>query len=329
MDPIKVSVLGLRGHAGQHIDFLKQNPAVVLEKVYYYRVPPSDCVGLPMTGTLSDCLSSDVIIVSTPTSSHAEYMSALVEFDGYILLEKPAVNTKDQIRELQRLPESLKSRVRVNFNFQFHEFRALLFELIRGGQLGKVFAFDVHTSHGVAFRQDWDNTWRVDNETGLGPLETTGIHYIQFALTEFGECAERNVYTGCLSGRPQAIDTGIIYMTMEDSTWVRIRHSYAAPYAIRFEVWGTEGYVVYDGRTATLHSPRDTFDSSGRYADPPISGTWEIEFQKAWIQSLVKAQSAFLDIARGGILLDPSVFDRDVSAMSVLVGSHNDASARI
>ena len=294
----------------------------MLHKVYYYRSTPPGHADLPITDTLSDCLSSDVIIISTPTSSHIDYVRALSDYGGYILLEKPAVNSQDHIRELLNLPASLKRRTRVNFNFNFHPLAVLFSDLIGSGQLGKVFSFDVHTSHGVAFRKDWGNTWRVDNETGLGPLETTGIHYIQFSLREFGDCTGRNIQTECLSGRPSAIDTGLVNLTMADGTWVRIRHSYAAPYAVRFELWGSEGYLVYDGEVANLYHPRDTFDSNGRFTSPPLKASWDIEFQQAWSESLEKAQMDFLSVVQEGTLLDPSEFDRDVSAMGVLLGSH-------
>ena len=328
IDRIKVSVIGLRGHAGQHIAFLKNNSNVLLEKIYYYRDALPDYADLPITDSLSDCMSADVIIISTPTPSHIEYIRALSDYHGYIFLEKPAVNSADHILELHSLPTSLKQRTRVGFNFNFHPLAALFSDLIRTGQLGKVFSFDVHTSHGVAFRDDWGNTWRVDNETGLGPLETTGIHYIQFSIKEFGDCIGRNLHTECLSGRPGAIDTGFITLTMEDGTLVRIRHSYAAPYAVRFELWGTEGYLVYDGEVANLFHPRNTFDEHGRFTNPPLKASWEIKFQQGWFESLEKTQKDFLEIAQKGVLLDPLDFDRDVSAMEILLRGRSDQSVQ-
>lgn len=322
-DRIKASVIGLRGHAGLHIDFIRQNPNAVLDKVYYNRETPSGYESLPITNSLSDCLTSDVIIISTPTASHFEYMELLSDYPGYIFLEKPAVNSQAHISALIGLPAEMKRRIRVNFNFAFHPLGVLISKLIGGGQLGKVFGFDVHTSHGVAFREDWDNTWRVDNETGLGPLETTGIHYIQFSLREFGDCTECHVQTACLSDRPSAVDTGLINMNMADGPWVRIRHSYASPYAVRFELWGSDGYLTYDGKVANLHHPRDTFDENGRYTTPPLKETWEFEFQQAWSESLVDSQNDFLGVVRDGRLLEESEFNRDVSAMGILLDNRD------
>ncbi len=134
MDRIKVSVIGLRGHAGKHIDFLKQNRSVILHRVYYHKSPPSGSRSLPITGELADCLDSDLIIVSSPTATHLDYINALKDFQGYILLEKPAVNKGTHVKKLLALPERFKSRIRVNFNFLFDEIAIILADLIHSVQ---------------------------------------------------------------------------------------------------------------------------------------------------------------------------------------------------
>ena len=70
MERIKASVIGLRRHAGLHIKLLQQNPDVILDKVLYHRSPPPEYSHLPITENLSDCLESDLIIISSPTSTH-------------------------------------------------------------------------------------------------------------------------------------------------------------------------------------------------------------------------------------------------------------------
>ena len=319
MDRVKVSVIGLRRHAGLHIDLLRQNPKVNLTKIYYHQPPPPEYGHLPITNDISECFDADLIIVSSPTSLHFEHMQALANYPGYILLEKPAVDRKDHIKELYGLPAHRKSRIRVNFNFLYHDLAVLMSEVMDSGELGQVFSFDAHSSHGVAFKKDWDNTWRVEGSTALGPLETTGVHYVQFALRQFGDCIGCSTHTSCLSSRPSAVDTGIINMTMDSGTWVRIRHSYAAPYSVRFEIWGTNGYFLYDGQVASVYYPRDTFDANGLYAKPPLKDSWDIDFQTAWSESLFRSQQDIVNVALQRLDLDPAQFDRDLSAMSVLL----------
>ncbi len=317
-DKPRVSVIGLRGHAGRHIRMLRQNPDVILDRVYYHRTPPSEYSSLPVTQDLTDCLDSNVVIISSPTPVHAEQIQALRNYGGYIFLEKPAASNKDEIDSLLHLPSDLKSRIRVNFNFLWHDLAARMRELASSPMLGKVFALDVHLSHGGAFRDDWDDSWRLNNSS-FGPLETVGIHFIHFAITQFSQCRKAVVRTSSVSSRSQAVDTGMISMQMDNGVWVNILNSYAAPYTVRVELWGTNGYAIYDGTGITLRSPRDTFDERGRYTTPPSAGYWPIDYATAWEESLNRSLRNFLDVSRQGIRLDPAAFDRDVSTMNVLL----------
>ncbi len=106
---------------------------------------------------------------------------------------------------------------------------------------------------------------------------------------------------------------------MENDVWVRIRHSYAAPYAVRMEVWGTEGYFLYYDDVGRIYHPRDTYDQNGLFSDPPLKNSWKIDFKKAWAESLQKAQDHFIQVVQEGRRLDPSEFDRDVTAIRVLL----------
>lgn len=319
MTQLRASVIGLRRHAGLHIKLLDENPDVTLDQVLYHQLPPAEYSHLPISNHITDCMNSDLIIVSTPTSTHFDYMQALADFPGYIFLEKPAVNSKEQIEQLLELPTDLKSRTRVNFNLAFHQVTLLLSKLINAGKLGTVFSFDVHSSHGVAFKSGWQNSWRITDKSGFGPIETTGIHYVQLSLQMFGKCQSSYLDTHCLSGVPNAVDTGTLDMNMEDDVRVRIRHSYAAPYGVRMEAWGTDGYFLYDGEVANVYYPRDTFDSDGLFSKPPLQDSWNIAFKQAWDESLCLAQREFVNVVKDAKRLNPEVFDRDVAAMNVLL----------
>ncbi len=176
MGKLKVAVVGLRGQAGRHIRLLQQDPEVELHRVYYHRPVGPEFGHLPVTNDISDCLDSDVVIVASPTPAHAAHLEALRDFGGYILVEKPAAGNEEEVGQLRRLPSKLKSRVQVNFNFQFHGLAALIRQMACSPQIGRVFAFDVHMSHGGAFRDEWHKSWRLSDEHRFGALETVGIH---------------------------------------------------------------------------------------------------------------------------------------------------------
>ena len=97
---IRVAVLGVRGHAARHIRLINANPSVELQHVYHPDPEKAEIAALtelPVTGDLDVCFESDAIIVSSPTSAHFAQLEALAEYPGYILLEKPAVESQADI----------------------------------------------------------------------------------------------------------------------------------------------------------------------------------------------------------------------------------------
>ena len=186
MHKLKISVIGLRGHAQNHIQSLLKRDDIEISSVLYDKAHTKTYEYLPLTNTINDCLSSDAIIISSPTHTHYSYMQSLRDFGGYILLEKPAVNTTNHVESLIQFPDHIKNRTRINFNFVFHGISAILEDVVQSGVLGKIFALDVHTTHGVAFKSEWQGSWRIQSESGLGPVETTGIHFLHLAEGPLG-----------------------------------------------------------------------------------------------------------------------------------------------
>ena len=126
-----------------------------------------------LTNNIDDLLSSDAIFIASPTHFHLEHLTKLKNFKGYIFLEKPAVNTLKDIEKLINFPKSLKSRIYINFNFEFSSLADIFYTQLQSKTFGKVLWLDVHTSHGAAFRNNWDTSWRILGGNNLGPIETT------------------------------------------------------------------------------------------------------------------------------------------------------------
>ena len=120
---IRVAVLGVPGQASRHIELIGKNKAAVLSHVYHPapdQAHLSDFGDLPITDDLNACQNSDVIIIASPTSAHMAQLDALGNYDGHILLEKPAAGNLANLTEALAISKERKSRIRVNFNFQFN-----------------------------------------------------------------------------------------------------------------------------------------------------------------------------------------------------------------
>ena len=99
---IKLSVIGIEGQAKRHINMIKNTKSLVLENVYHPENSKiTDFPNLPLTNNLDECLKSDGIILASPTNYHYAQLSFLKDFSGYILLEKPASDDIDDIKDYQ------------------------------------------------------------------------------------------------------------------------------------------------------------------------------------------------------------------------------------
>ncbi len=322
---IRVSVLGVRGQAARHITLINSNPATVLQHVYHPdpgRAGASGHPDLPLTSVLDDCLESDAIIIASPTSAHFAQLEAMADYDGYILIEKPAVDNQSDVTALLNFSHDWKSRVRVNFNFQFNPVAMIFKKVLEDHLIGNPIYATFETTHGGAFKADWYNTWRA-SERFAGPLYTVGIHYVQWLVTRFGNLSHISTQTANYARR-STDDSGVAQLIWSDGFVATVMTSYASAFRVNFQISGTDGYVVYDGLEVKLFAPRETFDEQGLFARPPESGLASLPWNDAYQASVEKSQLAFMELVSTGAKTDPADFDRDVQMMNLLVSGVQD-----
>ncbi|MDV2502431.1 MAG: Gfo/Idh/MocA family oxidoreductase [bacterium] len=295
---LNVAVIGKSGHAARHIEVLRQKRDVKLHSVYYpKKVNQSD---LPLTTNFDDLLETDAVIISSPTPTHVEYMELLENYEGYILVEKPAVSTEEQALKLKSWPDERKSRVKINYNLRHSEIANTLSRVLSFSEMGAPIFFDVHTSHGLAFKDSYKHSWRDDLAKSFGVMELVGTHYINLAISLFGPVSESQTDC-CWVARPEkkvAPDTVFTRLKMRLGVIVNLFHSYAAPFYNRMMLNCTNGYWEYNGHEAKLHYPRDSFDSKGRFTAPPLVERKVLDFATIWRESLSFSLDDFLDTVR-------------------------------
>lgn len=295
---ISVTVIGKSGHAARLISIIEEMSGVDLAWVYYPKKAKIN--NFPLTNNFDKILESDAIIIASPTYTHADYLRRLKDFTGYVLVEKPAVSTSKETEELKKYPKAWKKRLKVNFNFQYSKTTEILKFLIEGSDLGEPISLEVHTSHGQAFKKGYMNSWRSNLEYSFGVLELVGVHYINLAINLFGRIKDchASLQWKAKKGGSLPPDTASLTLMTERDVRVNLYHSYAGPYFNKIMLIGTNGYFDYDGKIAKLYSPRDLFDSKGRFKSPPIIKTYELSYGQVWKDSLVKSLSDFIKVAR-------------------------------
>ena len=314
-EPLKVAVIGKAGHASRLISLTRENTDVTLEWVYYPE--PTEEKNLPITQNIDAIFLTDAIIVSSPTWTHAEYLNLLSDYQGYILVEKPAVSTKEQTEVLRGWSVERKRRVRINYNLWHSQLAKQLSQLCKMPELGNPVTLDIHTSQGLAFSKKYQKGWRADVSKSLGVMELVGVHFVNLVLHLFGaieECVTQCLWnTGFNKNMPpDAVRTNL---SMKSGVTVSLFHSYSGPYLNRVTLTATDGYWDYDGYTAKLHYPRDTYDTQGRFMSPPMVEQTELPYSALWEESLKSSVTYFFDIVKSAGEFDERDFDLGLASM--------------
>ena len=183
-----ISFVGLNGHGKRLRDIVKKIPNINIKNIYYHKKVDNDNLR-GLTNNIEDLLKSDAIFIASPTHFHLDHLIKLRNYKGYIFLEKPAVNTLEEIDQLIAFTNSFKSKIFINYNFQFSSLAQIITNQMNSINIGDILWLDIHTSHGATFRESWDKSWRLFEET-VWTFETTGIHFLQFAALNFGSISK-------------------------------------------------------------------------------------------------------------------------------------------
>ncbi len=312
---IQVAVIGKSGQAAQLISIVNKIDGVNLKWVYLpERVNSKE---LPLTDNFDKVLECQAVIIASPTYTHADYLRRFKNFDGYILVEKPIVSTKEETEELRGYSDSWKKRIKVNYNFQHSQIIKILNLLINNPDFGQPIALDVLTSNGLTFLEKYQSSWRANLKYSFGVLELVGTHYINLAISLFGPI--KNFEAHCQwktkKGSQLPPDTVSLILMMEKDVRVNLYHSYAGPYLNRILFIGTNGYFDYDGKIANLYSPRDSYNSEGLFAAPPILKNYQLDDDSVWQESLTGSLKDFFDVVKRKGEFSLTILERAFMAM--------------
>ncbi len=317
---LNVGIIGERGHASKILDALTESGRAAISHVYLpHRMPDADGA----TQSLDDLLDCDAVFIVSPSDSHFDYMQYLGKrYDGYIFCEKPPVTSLEQLEKLD-VP---KAKTFFNFNYRFSGLKHAVNDALASGQLGDVIHFYSVSSQGLAFKPEYETSWRADvNRHPNGVTETKAIHMIDLAINLFGDFKDVGYHSQCRSGNGSAIDTSHTTIYFQSGAVATILASYAAPLCTVVRIIGTNGIIEYSNRQITLASPRDTFDESGKFADAPLQVVrdYNLEHLDFYNESLENAVNSFLDYVEDSEIIPTELFDASMKTSRLLLGLDN------
>jgi predicted dehydrogenase len=319
--PVSVGFIGYRNHAGRLRAITESNKMASIGAVYYPKLLEPE---IGATTSFEKLLDQDAIVIASPSDSHYAYLKKLSEtgYTGYIFCEKPIVTSRQDLDALDHLNLDLR-KIFVNFNYRFSRFAKMASEAIKAATLGEPIHFQAVSTQGLAFSSKYRDSWRSDRSRHpLGITETKAIHYLDLAISLFGNPTAVDYQPRVISGNGTAVDTSTLSLSFDDGKSANIFVSYAAPFRHTIELTGVNGYLIYDSGSIRLHSPRDTFSKHGRFESPPILSNYSYHESGTdfHTESLWTAIDHFLEVCASSGSFPKSEMDSVYETTSVLLG---------
>ena len=289
---LKVSFIGFRRHASLLRNIFEKKNNIKIHKIFTKtKINTSKYF---FCDNIKSLLDSDIIVISSPTDFHFEQIKELQDFNGYIFCEKPIVGTLEEIKKLKSLKKLSRNKFYTNFNFRFNKISQVINYINSNKKFGKILKLNINISHSSALKKKWVNEWRLKTKSKLGPLETTGIHYVDFINEIFNKYKILNLFLFSQTKRGnKEVDTSELYLQSQ-KTILNLRFSYCEATRNTMEVIFDNGYAEYNGQKFNLYCPKNNFDGKGYSIPPKLYKSYKINFEQEWKKSIENSINYFL-----------------------------------
>jgi predicted dehydrogenase len=188
-----------------------------------------------VVGSLEELLAQELdgIVIATPSALHAEQAIAALERGVAVFCQKPLARTAGETRRIIDAARGVDRLLAVDFSYRFVEGAQRIRELVRGGELGRVYAVDLvfHNAYGP------DKAWFYDPAlSGGGCVIDLGIHLVDLALWTLHPASVRRVSSHLFArGEPLRLpadvveDFALAELELSDGSVMRLACSWNLP----------------------------------------------------------------------------------------------------
>ncbi len=207
--------------------------------------------GAQLVSTLDELidLGVDGVVIATPSAMHAEQSIRALERGAAVFCQKPLGRTAAEARAVVEAARQADRLLDVDLSYRFTEGMRRIREVVRTGDLGRIYAVDLvfHNAYGP------DKPWFYDPAlSGGGCVMDLGVHLVDLALwtLDFPGVAEvtGKLFAGGepLGNRPDRVeDYAVATLALETGTAVQLACSWrlqaGCDAMISAAFYGTEG----------------------------------------------------------------------------------------
>ena len=308
---IQVGIIGYRNHAKRIISLLNVKEDVKIKYIFH---PVKSSEKSINTNNISDLFKCDAIFIISPNHTHFEYIKKFIHnFNGYIFCEKIPVVSIEELEWLKNIPEAKQSKIFFNFNYRFRGVSELIKKYLNSEQIGRVIHINIISTHGLAFKQSYIDSWRSNTE--LNPhsvLETSTVHFIDLLNLYLGSIELATYNPNKIANEGDSFDTSHVFLNYKNDVTASILNSYAGPFIYEISIIGTNGFFTIRDDNLIVQSPRDTFDEKGFFKSPPIVQEKPFKSKDDHIESLKKSIDFFLEHVKNLKRIDLEYFDSSI-----------------
>ena len=222
----------------------------------------AEAVGAATYASLADALVAsrfDVVVVATPTGTHADVAVEALEAGKHVVIEKPAEITPERADRIIAAQAAAGKQVAVISQHRFDPSTELLVAAIERGELGRltsgIASIDWWRGQSYYDSGDWRGTWALD---GGGALMNQGVHTVDLLVAALGTPVEVFGYTATLAHeRIETEDVAAAVVKFESGA-IGVLHGSTAVYpglVARLQIHGDKGSAVIENdRLTYIHT---------------------------------------------------------------------------
>ena len=311
----KIGIIGYKNHAERLLNILDKKKDCCVEFIYHPTKKLKDVRG---TNKISDLLSCDAILISSPNHTHFNYLKKLEKFNGYIFCEKPPVVLRSELNSLRKFKIGKKRKICFNFNFRFIKINSLIEEIVKDKHLGKIININIIWTHGLAFKKEYVKSWRSKGNIH-SVLDTVTVHFIDMLNLHFGKPKKIQYYPKLVAKTGTAYDTVNMNMMYGNNVNVQILNSYASPLVNEISILTNNSWIVFRKNEFVIYHPRDVFNKKGFFKDPPIYKKLKIKIDKDYNKSLKYSLDDFIFHVKNNIPFDLKSFNTSLETNKIII----------